>query len=267
MSGDILVQTDGVSSLGSATKAWAVVYADTIAVSSLAVTTLNVTALNASQSVSTAYIYASSNIHVNDILDTSGNVVFSNQDFNPKFGGAYDLGTSTLFWQQVFMDDLDVDKFIAKDDNQIKIADDLDPVLTESSALGESGLVYQIIWTVFSAASTIMSGDGTLHIKVGDDLDPTYHGQIDLGDSTLYWQLGYIDDIFCDTISTRSGTGVNFLNDIDIGDNHFTFAEMTAPGSAGTNTARIYAEVNGSSKTELKVIFQSGAAIIIATEP
>jgi hypothetical protein len=43
--------------------------------------------------------------------------------------------------------------------------------------------------------------------------------------------------------------------------------EMTAPAAGATNTARLYAEDNGSGKTRLVVRFPTGAAQVIATEP
>ena len=44
-------------------------------------------------------------------------------------------------------------------------------------------------------------------------------------------------------------------------------AEIAAPGVSATNGARIYAVDNGAGKTQLVVIFQSGAAQVLATEP
>jgi hypothetical protein len=43
--------------------------------------------------------------------------------------------------------------------------------------------------------------------------------------------------------------------------------ERAAPGVAFTNGARIYARDNGAGKTQLVVIFQSGAVQVLATEP
>ena len=44
-------------------------------------------------------------------------------------------------------------------------------------------------------------------------------------------------------------------------------SEMTAPSAGAANTARIFAVDSGGGKTVLKVIFASGAAQTIATEP
>lgn len=44
-------------------------------------------------------------------------------------------------------------------------------------------------------------------------------------------------------------------------------SEIAAPGVAPANGARLYAVDNGAGKTQLAVIFQSGAAQVLATEP
>lgn len=53
---------------------------------------------------------------------------------------------------------------------------------------------------------------------------------------------------------------------ITIGGNVFTMTERTDPGVAGTNQGRVYLRDNGSGKTQLVVIFQSGSPIVLATE-
>jgi hypothetical protein len=53
--------------------------------------------------------------------------------------------------------------------------------------------------------------------------------------------------------------------DIDAG--AMEFAEMTAPGAGAANTARLYAVDNGAGKTQLVVIFNTGAAQVLATQP
>jgi hypothetical protein len=63
------------------------------------------------------------------------------------------------------------------------------------------------------------------------------------------------------------GAGVAPATKLDIGAGAITLLEMTAPGAGAANTARIYAVDNGSGKTQLMVIFASGAAQQIAIEP
>lgn len=48
---------------------------------------------------------------------------------------------------------------------------------------------------------------------------------------------------------------------------YIEISEMTAPAAPGANKARLYVEDNGSGKTRLVVLFPSGAAQVLATEP
>ena len=51
-----------------------------------------------------------------------------------------------------------------------------------------------------------------------------------------------------------------------IGAKHIEMLEQTAPGSAVANGARLYVKDNGAGKTQLCVIFATGAEIVLATE-
>lgn len=53
--------------------------------------------------------------------------------------------------------------------------------------------------------------------------------------------------------------------DIDAG--AIEFAEMTAPAAGAANTGRLFCRDNGSGKTQLCVIFNTGAIQVIATQP
>lgn len=53
---------------------------------------------------------------------------------------------------------------------------------------------------------------------------------------------------------------------VAIGARHLEYVEVTAPGVATTNGARVYAKDNGSGKTQLCVIFQTGTEFVLATE-
>lgn len=68
------------------------------------------------------------------------------------------------------------------------------------------------------------------------------------------------------TQNVRIGANTLPNTRLDIGDGAIEFAEMTAPGGGAVNTARIYAVDNGG-KTELLVIFNTGAAIQLAIQP
>jgi len=54
---------------------------------------------------------------------------------------------------------------------------------------------------------------------------------------------------------------------VEIGGTHIEMSEVTAPGAGAANSARLYAVDDGGGKTNLVVIFASGAAQVIAAEP
>ena len=56
------------------------------------------------------------------------------------------------------------------------------------------------------------------------------------------------------------------LYQVAMGARHIELGEMTAPGVAPANKARLYVKDNGSGKTQLCVIFATGAEVVLATE-
>jgi hypothetical protein len=74
-------------------------------------------------------------------------------------------------------------------------------------------------------------------------------------------------------MSSTSG-GVSFYNhtfvasgNLGITSGYLQLAEIAAPGAGAADTVRIYAVVDGGSKTDLVGIFQTGAAQVAAQEP
>lgn len=65
----------------------------------------------------------------------------------------------------------------------------------------------------------------------------------------------------------RTTAGVLRVTDGTTGGGALEFLEQTAPAAGAANTARIYAVDNGAGKTQLMVLFNSGAAQQIAIEP
>lgn len=70
-----------------------------------------------------------------------------------------------------------------------------------------------------------------------------------------------------DTSLSRTAAGVLRLSDNAGAGAALEFLEQTAPVAGASDTARIFAVDNGSGKTVLKVIFSSGAAQVLATQP
>ena len=54
---------------------------------------------------------------------------------------------------------------------------------------------------------------------------------------------------------------------VKLGARHIELNEMTAPSAGATNSARIFSRDNGSGKTQVCVIFPTGAIQVLATEP
>jgi hypothetical protein len=69
------------------------------------------------------------------------------------------------------------------------------------------------------------------------------------------------------SILSITGTAVNYGVTLALGTNYVELSEMTAPAAPAANKARLYCVDNGAGKTQLAVIFPSGAAQILATEP
>ncbi len=110
-------------------------------------------------------------------------------------------------------------------------------------------------WTARATSAAIMSTDtGSLtwftngSLTDGNTYTPTERMRLDTSG-----QLG----IGTNSPSTRL--------DIDAG--AIEFVEMTAPGAGAVNTARLYAVDDGAGKTQLAVIFNTGAVQVLATQP
>lgn len=72
-------------------------------------------------------------------------------------------------------------------------------------------------------------------------------------------------------IADDGNIGINGITSpstaLDIGAGAIEFNEMSAPGGGAANTARLYSADNGAGKTQLIVVFNTGAAQVLATEP
>jgi hypothetical protein len=121
-----------------------------------------------------------------------------------------------------------------------------------------------------SSKSTVATldvvGVSTLHgaVTIGGDVTMASSLQISgelkvTGNSSLTGALN---------VSGASSFGGNaiFMNTATFS-SQAVFAEISTIAAAGANTARLYARDNGAGKTELVVIFQSGAGQVLATEP
>jgi hypothetical protein len=76
---------------------------------------------------------------------------------------------------------------------------------------------------------------------------------------------GNTDQLHLDS-SGNIGLSVTPSTRLDVGAGAIELEEMTAPGGGAANTLRLYAVDNGAGKTQLAVIFNTGAAQILATQ-
>lgn len=80
--------------------------------------------------------------------------------------------------------------------------------------------------------------------------------------------IGYLAAPSAITVSNEITLGNTSVTALRLpGSAYFEINEMSAPSAGGADTARIFAVDNGGGKTVLKVIFSSGAAQTIATQP
>lgn len=70
-----------------------------------------------------------------------------------------------------------------------------------------------------------------------------------------------------DAALARSAAGIVALTDGSTGGGVFEFTEISDPAAPASDKARLYIKDNGSGKTQLVVVFPTGAVQVIATEP
>jgi hypothetical protein len=68
------------------------------------------------------------------------------------------------------------------------------------------------------------------------------------------------------SVALGRSTVTDATDQVMMGGRHIALSEVAAPGVAAANGARLFAVDNGSGKTQLAVRFQTGAAIVLATE-
>lgn len=202
-----------------------------------------------------------------DQLDSRATQVFIdvNDDLVGTTGGAKDLGNVSKYWQLGIIDAITVDNLESRTaTDHVLFTDDVDPVAGALYDLGDGGLYWQDVVTNTITANIISPRSS--NVAVDSDFLPKVNDSYELGLSSRYWTSGYIDNLFVDKITARGGANVQVLDDLHITQGHLALAEISTPTGLA-NGAVLYAVVTGGGKTDLRVIFQTGASILIATEP
>lgn len=183
--------------------------------------------------------------------------------------------------------------FVRGSDDHVAIGPDASPQNTSTLNIREN----QSGATRVEIRNATAGTTAQTQIRIANDLNnafqcgitsTTFTGAGELGSNDAFFQsLGGIDlvvravgagNIKIGTnatvrmyISSAGLIGINGVTspstELDIGAGAMEFDEMTAPGAGAANTARLYAVDNGAGKTQLVVIFSSGAAQVLATQP
>lgn len=120
---------------------------------------------------------------------------------------------------------------------------------------------FNYLWIVggsqTKAAATIGIDGGNLRVVMGGDCSVQFTTATGAGgaNGTADVALG------------RGGTNLLNVTNASTGGAGIQFTEMTAPAAGAANTARLFCRDNGSGKSQLCVIFATGAIQVVATEP
>lgn len=122
-----------------------------------------------------------------------------------------------------------------------------------------------------AAALSVLPSSGASFTKIHDNGTVIIDADSGTGSFPLKLKYNGSDvvtfDYLGNIVITGSGASVNLGGGVVVvRPNAIDLFEVTAPAGTG-NTARIFAVDNGAGKTQLKVIFGSGAAQLLATEP
>ena len=187
-------------------------------------------------------------------------------DWNPSASNQRDLGSAGARWEDAYIDDIFIVSLNPSSSN-ISVQGDLIPSSSHLYDLGDSSNAFEDAYVddVFILTLNPQGGAGNTITMYGD-MDPDTSNVRNLGNATDYYA-----DTYTDILNARLITGLTtnliLSGDIDIVGGYIYMQEISAPSAPGSNTGRIYMEDNGSGKTRLMVIFNSGAAQQIAIQP
>ncbi len=126
-------------------------------------------------------------------------------------------------------------------------------------------------FTVAAATgNTLVGGDLTLNTAESKIIAGTTTGTALFGNSTSASYMlvfGATNAVLPNHISLVAAGGVDVQGALSLNSNYLEGFEQTAPAAGAANSYRIFAQDNGAGKTQLMVIFASGAAQQIAIQP
>jgi hypothetical protein len=119
--------------------------------------------------------------------------------------------------------------------------------------------------TTASGARSVAAGSGATtsgvdSVAVGDAASATAQFGVALGKSAVAGHTGSV------ALGANNSTTAN--DQVKVGAKHMEYAELAAdPLAPAANNARVYFKDNGAGKTQMCVRFNTGAVIVLATEP
>jgi len=174
------------------------------------------------------------------------------------------LGSATLLMEISGERNMDMFGNIQMNNNDIGSVQDITPNAADTSVIGGSDTQrFDSIWTqsiVFDNSplvSMVMSTSGFFFDVTGTD---AFQFQVDLDDKMK---------LDVDTLSLGNSGGLNLsLNATAATHGHITLKELSGdPAAPAANSGRLFLKDDGAGKTELYVIFATGAAQLIASQP
>lgn len=156
--------------------------------------------------VDRAYIYDSGNwingnsgsvsIYVDSVqqLYLSNTIIYAYKDFRPGANKAYDLGASTYFWDNAYVDDLYIDS------TSLHIGSTAAPAFTFA----------------VSSVTKMYLDASAMGFYVHATPAASAHKDIDLGTNTVFWRYAYIDKVYFGSVDnniTEVGSDMTFTDD------------------------------------------------------
>ena len=181
------------------------------------------------------------------LTGTNVTVLKAKMDIVPAANTTYDLGSASLAWDKVYVEDLYTENIRGRGAAHTRLYDNLLAGTADTYSIGTTGNEFLSAFINNVYVETLRSQAAVSVITVYDDLIPDTADTYDLGSASSPWQTFY-------------GQYVVLKNYIEL-------LEISDPSAPSSNLGRLYVKDNGAGKTQLVVRFPTGAVQVIATEP
>jgi hypothetical protein len=117
----------------------------------------------------------------------------------------YDIGTSSVAFQNIYGDNVDCDTITAQDGTTITCNDNIIPALNLGAELGSATKAWNFVYSSWIEVDTMTSLTGS-NIEI--DANFFDSGGYSLGLSSNYWTNSYITTLYADTLIAKDGTTI-----------------------------------------------------------